>query len=267
MNTSSSRVGPSARSTRCRSRANAHVRSGSKVVWPMMLSPWRSLRSSVRASWTASPSPRLALRRRRASFCPSGSRAAGSASVIGSSMRMGGDPPPVGDATSMPRLGVPRGVPLRVRGTVGRSCRVWSSSWRLGARRLRACARDKAAVLVAALAGFVVTLATRDAFADEVEACPAGWGASTYARVMPSVVRITSGNSEGGAGFLFADACHVPTALHVVDSGPLRASRGSRSVRAGATRLVLAEAFGPRFLLFPFSPRSSRTCRSPRAER
>jgi S1-C subfamily serine protease len=67
----------------------------------------------------------------------------------------------------------------------------------------------------------IAAAASRDALA--AEPCPTDWTTTVYARVKPSVVRIAVSSAEGGTGFFFADACHVATALHVVDSGrPVR---------------------------------------------
>jgi S1-C subfamily serine protease len=76
------------------------------------------------------------------------------------------------------------------------------------------------AALAPALAFAVVTLASRTA---RGESCAPDWTTTVYARAKPSVVRIAVSPAEGGTGFFVADACHVATALHVVDSGrPIR---------------------------------------------
>jgi S1-C subfamily serine protease len=77
-----------------------------------------------------------------------------------------------------------------------------------------------AAVLAAALS---VSAASRVASAAGNEGCATDWTTAVYARAKPSVVRIAVSSAEGGTGFFFADACHIATALHVVDNGrPVR---------------------------------------------
>jgi hypothetical protein len=47
------------------------------------------------------------------------------------------------------------------------------------------------------------------------------------------VVRVIASNAEAGTGFFFGDACHVATALHVVDAGrPLRIALADSTVLA-----------------------------------
>jgi putative serine protease PepD len=79
------------------------------------------------------------------------------------------------------------------------------------------------AALGAALAFAAVSFSSGTARAVGNEACAPDWTTSVYARAKPSVVRIAVSQAEGGTGFFFADACHVATAFHVVDSGrPIR---------------------------------------------
>jgi S1-C subfamily serine protease len=86
-----------------------------------------------------------------------------------------------------------------------------------------------AAALCAALV-FSIALPLPTAAAAAEAACPTDWTTTTYARVKPSVVRIAVSPAEGGTGFFFVDACHVATALHVVDSGrPIRIARDDGS--------------------------------------
>jgi S1-C subfamily serine protease len=81
--------------------------------------------------------------------------------------------------------------------------------------------RRGTAALCAALA--LAATPSRAARAAESAPCPTDWTTSLYARAKSSVVRIAVSPAEGGTGFFFADACHVATALHVVDSGrPIR---------------------------------------------
>jgi hypothetical protein len=74
--------------------------------------------------------------------------------------------------------------------------------------------------------------------ADDDKACAGDWTTTVYARAKPSVVRIQSSNAEFGTGFFFGDACHVATALHVVDDG-----RGLR-VTLSDGRVLAAEVVG-----------------------
>ena len=88
-------------------------------------------------------------------------------------------------------------------------------------------------VSVPALALLASSAVTRVAHADG-PSCATDWTGAVYGQVRPAVVRIVASNAETGTGFFFQDACHVATALHVVEAGrSLRIVLASGAVLAG----------------------------------